>query len=66
MATAPDRQWQRAGRAVLTQTMETAIREETTQFFLMASGADKPLYGALGYQTYESPEYWQVNPLPEG
>jgi GNAT superfamily N-acetyltransferase len=65
MATDPDRQRRGAGWAVLARAMETAIGEGATQFFLEASGAGEPLYRALGYETYESAEYWMVNPPPE-
>jgi ribosomal protein S18 acetylase RimI-like enzyme len=65
MATDPDRQRRGAGWAVLSRAMETAIAEGATQFFLMASGAGERLYRALGYETYESAEYWMVNPPPE-
>lgn len=66
MATDPDRQRRGAGRAVLTRAMETAIDEGATMFYLMASSAGQPLYRALGYETYESPEFWLVNPPPVG
>jgi GNAT superfamily N-acetyltransferase len=66
MATERDRQRRGAGRAVMTHAMEAAIRDGAAQFFLMASGEGEPLYLALGFETYESPEYWMVNPPPEG
>jgi ribosomal protein S18 acetylase RimI-like enzyme len=65
MATDPDRQRRGAGWAVLTRAMETAIGDGATQFFLEASGAGEPLYRALGYETYDSAEYWMVNPPPD-
>ncbi len=65
LATEPGRQQRGAGRAVLTRAMETAIRDGASQFYLMASSAGAPLYLALGYETYESPEFWLVNPPPE-
>lgn len=64
LATEPGRQRRGAGRAVLTQAMETAIRDGAALFYLMASGAGEPLYYALGYETYEFPEFWLVNPPP--
>jgi ribosomal protein S18 acetylase RimI-like enzyme len=63
MATDPDRQRRGAGRAVLTHAMNEAIAEGAGQFFLMASSAGQPLYRALGYETYELPEFWEIHPL---
>jgi GNAT superfamily N-acetyltransferase len=65
MATEPDRQRRGAGRAVLVRAMDAAIEDGATLFYLMASSAGQPLYLALGYETYESPEFWTVNPPPE-
>ncbi len=65
MATDPDRQRRGAGRAVLTAAMDEARAAGSEQFFLMSSSSGQPLYEALGYVTYELPEFWVVNPPPE-
>ena len=62
MATDPDRQRRGAGRAVLTRVMDEATREGTGVLYLMASSAGQPLYRALGYETYELAEFWEVHP----
>jgi len=62
LATAPDRQRRGSGRAVMTHAMELAIASGTDRFFLMASSAGQPLYRALGFETIELPEFWEMHP----
>lgn len=66
MATDPARQRRGAGWAVMSRAMEAAILAGATGFFLEASGAGEPLYRALGYETFDTVEYWMLNPPPEG
>ncbi len=65
LATDPDRQRRGAGREVLVRAMEEYAGEGVLGFYLMASDDGQPLYHALGYETFEQPEFWTINPEPE-
>ena len=65
LATDPGRQKRGAGREVMVRAMSERIAEGAPGFWLMASDDGQPLYHALGFETFERPEFWTINPEPE-
>ena len=65
LATDPDRQRRGAGREVLVRAMTDHAREGAIGFYLLASDDGQPLYNALGFETFERPEFWTINPEPD-
>jgi GNAT superfamily N-acetyltransferase len=53
MATAPARQRQGAGRAVLESVLERHRADGTSCFYLIATPAGEPLYDAIGFTTID-------------
>lgn len=58
MASAPDRQRQGAGRAVLEAAMAHHRALGADAFYLIATPAGKPLYDALGFKTVDDVSIW--------
>jgi GNAT superfamily N-acetyltransferase len=58
MATAPERQRQGAGRAVLQAAMEHHRAQGSNSFYLIATPAGKPLYDASGFTTVDNLAIW--------
>lgn len=65
LASDPDRQRRGAGREVMVHAMREHAASGAQGFWLMASDDGQPLYGALGFETFERPEFWTINPEPE-
>jgi GNAT superfamily N-acetyltransferase len=53
MATAPARQRQGAGRALLEAVLRRHRADGNSRFYLIATPAGRPLYEALGFQTVD-------------
>jgi GNAT superfamily N-acetyltransferase len=58
MATAPERQHQGAGRAVLRAALEHHREQGSDSFYLIATAAGKPLYDACGFTTVDNVAIW--------
>jgi GNAT superfamily N-acetyltransferase len=58
MATAPSRQRQGAGRAVLAHAMREQRETGAERFYLLATESGKPLYERMGFQTVSELAVW--------
>jgi GNAT superfamily N-acetyltransferase len=61
MATAPERQRQGIGRALLTDVLEQYRRQGVSRFFLVASAAGKPLYESVGFKVVARYSVWVMD-----
>ncbi len=65
MATAPSRQRQGAGRAVLHAAIEHHRAQGRNRFYLIATPAGKPLYDASGFTAVDRLAIWIAGNHPE-